>query len=139
MNVPRRIDWEVVVVDNGSTDDTPGVLKSFAGRLPLRNVVETRRGHSPARNRAVDTANGDYLLWTDDDVIVEPGWLAAYADAFARWPQAAVFGGPIRARFDPPPPKWLLRADLLGGPVNWIFAIDLLITLSRWPTPHRQR
>jgi len=109
MEVPGGLDWELVVVNNGSADDTDAVIRSFGGRLPVRCEIEPRRGHSPARNRAVDAARGDYIVWTDDDVVVGPGWLAAYAEAIRRWPDAAVFGGPIRPRFEPPTPPWLIE------------------------------
>jgi len=112
MSVPDGLVWEVVVVNNNCTDDTDAVIESFAdGRLPIRREFQQQRGLSLARNRAVDTAKGDYIAWIDDDVIVEPDWLAAYADAFARWPEAAVFGGPITPRFIPPLPKWFEEAE----------------------------
>jgi glycosyltransferase involved in cell wall biosynthesis len=112
MRVPDGLVWEVVVVNNDCTDDTDAVIESFAdGRLPIRREFQQQRGLSLARNRAVDTAKGDYIAWIDDDVIVEPGWLGAYADAFLRWPEAAVFGGPITPRFVPPLPKWFAEAE----------------------------
>jgi glucosyl-dolichyl phosphate glucuronosyltransferase len=107
MRLPGAVDWELVVVNNGCTDDTDAVIAGYAGRLPIRRAFEPQRGLSRARNRAVDAARGDYIVWTDDDVIVDPGWLAAYADAFRRWPDAAVFGGPIIPRYAPPAPQWL--------------------------------
>jgi glycosyltransferase involved in cell wall biosynthesis len=112
MSVPDDIVWEVVVVNNDCTDDTDTVIKAFAdGQLPIRREFEPRRGLSLARNHAVDAAKGDYIAWIDDDVIVDPGWLTAYADAFHRWPEAAVFGGPITPRFIPPLPKWFADAE----------------------------
>jgi glucosyl-dolichyl phosphate glucuronosyltransferase len=60
---------------------------------------------SRARNRAVYAARGDYLVWTDDDVVVDPNWLAAYVAAFRRRPEAAVFGGPVFPRYEPPVPQ----------------------------------
>ena len=105
--VPRGVEWEVVVVDNGSRDHTPQVLESFRERLPLVTVSESTPGLSAARNRAVTRATGDYILWTDDDTRVAPRWLAAYHEAFLRWPRAAVFGGPITPRFEGHPPSWL--------------------------------
>lgn len=99
--------WELVVVDNGSTDGTAATIDGFAGRLPVRRVTEPRTGLSHARNAAVAAARGAAIVWTDDDVLVEPGWLAAYARALDRWPDADVFGGPILPHFDAPPPAWL--------------------------------
>jgi len=50
-------------------------------------------------------------------VIVDAGWLAAYADAFRRWPGAVVFGGRIRPRYEPPVVKWIAESErVLGGP-----------------------
>ncbi len=103
------MELEVIVVNNNCTDDTDEVIASFAGRLPIRRLFEPRPGQSNARNTAVREARGDYVLWTDDDVWVDRGWIAAYADAFERWPDAVVFGGPISASFAEPPPAWIER------------------------------
>ena len=68
MRLPEQMEWEVVVVDNGSTDHTDKVITDFAERLPIRREYEPQRGHTPARNRAVGAAKGEYIVWTDDDV-----------------------------------------------------------------------
>ena len=116
LQVPAQLDWELIVVDNGSTDATPDVARRFAQRLPLLLVHEPRGGLSIARNRAVDAVRGDYIVWTDDDVTVDPGWLAGYVAAFSRWPEAAVFGGPIELKLLGTPPSWLLAAlSRVGG------------------------
>jgi glucosyl-dolichyl phosphate glucuronosyltransferase len=104
---PPRVDWELLVVNNNCTDDTESVVESFQGRLPIRQIVEQKQGLSFARNAAVSCASGDYILWTDDDVIVDSGWLAAYESAFARYPEAAFFGGPIQPWFEGMPPRWM--------------------------------
>ena len=113
MRLPDDLEWEVVVVNNNCTDHTDDVLKAFVGRLPVRREFEPQRGLSRARNRAIDAANGDYFIWTDDDVIVDAGWLAAYDEAFRYRPEAAVFGGPIRPRFDAPLPKWFSEGQTM--------------------------
>jgi len=107
--VPSNVEWELLVVDNNCTDDTEQAVHSFADRLPLRYLFEAQPGQSAARNLAVREATGDYIVWTDDDVLVDPDWLGAYARAFARWPEAVVFGGPIEPWFDGAPPAWLLE------------------------------
>lgn len=104
---PSNATWELVVVDNGSSDDTPSVLREFESTLPLRVVSETATGLARARNAAVRSARGDYLIWTDDDCLVDQQWLMAYARAFEEWPGAVVFGGPIVPRFEGDPPSWL--------------------------------
>lgn len=120
MSVPNDIIWEVVVVNNNCTDNTDTVIEGFADRLPIRREFEVKHGLSLARNRAVESAKGNYIAWIDDDVVVEPGWLVAYADAFRRWPEAAVFGGPIAPRYVPPLPKWFVDAEPYLG--AWVFA-----------------
>ncbi|HXE56442.1 MAG TPA: glycosyltransferase [Gemmatimonadales bacterium] len=110
MVVPRDVAWELVVVDNNSTDDTATVLAEAAGRLPLRAVFEPTPGKSHALNRAAREARGEYILWTDDDALVDRQWMAAYRRAFERWPEAAVFGGRVEPWFAVEPPAWLARS-----------------------------
>jgi glycosyltransferase involved in cell wall biosynthesis len=87
--------WELLVVDNGSTDGTAAVVEGFREKLPaLRIVDEPRPGIGPARNRALRDAAGDVLLICDADDIVQPGWLAALARASASYPMV---GGRCRA------------------------------------------
>jgi GT2 family glycosyltransferase len=107
--VPAHTTWELLVVDNNSTDSTAAVVASFEGRLPVRRLLEHTPGKSHALNLGMNEASGDYILWTDDDVLVEPTWLAAYVDAFILRPSAGVFGGVIRPWFPHEPPEWLRR------------------------------
>jgi len=107
LRIPTATEWELLVVNNRSTDATDEVIGSFAGTLPIRRVYEAEPGLSNARNAAVREASGAYVLWTDDDTLVDPDWLAAYVEAFQRWPDAAVFGGPVAPVFLAPPPAWL--------------------------------
>jgi glycosyltransferase involved in cell wall biosynthesis len=116
LRAPAGSSWELLVVNNNSSDDTDEVIASFAGRLPITGVREAQPGLSHARNAALAHARGDYVLWTDDDVLVDAGWLLAYAGAFERWPDAAVFGGPVQPRFEGDPPPWLLATwRSIGG------------------------
>ena len=103
------IEWEVLVADNGSTDDTQAVLERWSDRLPLRHAIEPTPGKNRAVNRILGMARGALLLFTDDDVVVAPGWLAAHAAAAERWPDHMIFGGLIRPRFPPNPPGWARR------------------------------
>jgi len=113
MGVPDDTQWEIVVVDNGSTDHTASVVCEFEGRLPVRRVVEPTPGLSNARNCGVRAARGQYLLWTDDDVSVDPNWLSAYLAAFKRWPDVAVFGGKIIPLILAPTPAWFRQGRQL--------------------------
>lgn len=110
LQVPPATNWELLLVNNNCTDETDKVLARFRSRLPLRRCWEPEPGLSHARNRAVREAGGDYLIWTDDDVLVAEDWLAAYCGVFARRPEAAVFGGPVAPWFEGEPPAWLVSA-----------------------------
>lgn len=110
LRIPSGVTWELLVVNNNSTDDTEKVLESYEDRLPVRALFEATPGKSNALNRAILEAQGDLIIWTDDDVLVDSDWLAAYAAAADRWPDAAFFGGPIEPWFDGEPPAWLRQA-----------------------------
>jgi glycosyltransferase involved in cell wall biosynthesis len=106
----------LLVVDNGSTDNSRAVAESFSSRLPLRVVQEATPGLSNARNRAVAEATTSHVLFTDDDVLVEDGWLPAFIEAAARYPDAAVFGGPIEPWFpETPDPDMVAAFPALGS------------------------
>lgn len=119
--IPDGLSWELLIVDNGSAGGIEDLARRFRHRLPLRVVAEPRAGLSNARNRAVAEARGRYICWTDDDVLLGADWLSAYAAAFRRHPEAAVFGGPIAALFDQPSPRWV-RASMAGTPLPGAFA-----------------
>jgi glucosyl-dolichyl phosphate glucuronosyltransferase len=108
--VPEGIAVEVIVVNNNCTDGTAQFLRDYAGPLSLRVVFEPVPGVSNARNQVLAEAAGEYILWTDDDVLVDRHWITAYAAAFRGWPEAVFFGGPIEPWFEGTPPAWLERA-----------------------------
>ena len=86
--------WELIFVDDGSTDESASIAESWSDRLPIR-IVSARQTSEPAglaraRNVGADAARGDLLLFCDDDDVADPGWVAAFADAA---PKAAALGG----------------------------------------------
>jgi hypothetical protein len=107
---PQRLTWEVVVILNDCTDGSAGVVGQFRARLPLVCQAEPRPGLSNARNKGIDVASGDVLIWIDDDVRVAPGWLRGYEDAFMQWPDVSLFGGAILPEFEGNPAAWLVRS-----------------------------
>jgi glycosyltransferase involved in cell wall biosynthesis len=106
MRIPSEIAWELLIIDNNCTDHTAAVVDAYVGRLPIQRLFEPQIGISYARNRAVRTAAGDLILFTDDDVLVDEGWLAGYVEAAKRWPDARFFGGLITPWYEHDPPSW---------------------------------
>jgi glycosyltransferase involved in cell wall biosynthesis len=118
LQLPDGVEWEVLVVNNRCTDDTDEVIGRHSGRLPLRRLFEPRQGHCNARNCAIESARGDLIVWTDDDVLVQPRWLLEYVRAARAWPEAVYFGGTIRPHFETPPPLWITNnLQFLQGPL----------------------
>ena len=108
---------ELLVIDNGSTDATAAVVKPFADEAgaAVRYVREPRAGKSNALNRGLREARGRFLLFTDDDVIVDPGWSAALLHPL-RSGQAGVASGRTLPSWPHDPPRWLAgeQAESLG-------------------------
>ncbi|HZW29633.1 MAG TPA: glycosyltransferase, partial [Isosphaeraceae bacterium] len=83
----------------------------------IRRLFEPRQGKSHACNLAVAAARGELMIWTDDDVLVDPDWIATYSEAAARWPDAGYFGGTIQLWFECAPPQWFLDNKYLEAMV----------------------
>jgi glycosyltransferase involved in cell wall biosynthesis len=113
--LPNTVQWEVLVVDNNSTDRTREVADDFSRRYPgrFRYIVEPHPGKSFALNTGVREAHGDVLAFTDDDVTVEPTWLQNLTVSLndGQWAGA---GGRTLLAHPFSPPRWLT----LAGPDN---------------------
>ena len=109
------LNWELVVVDNGSTDETAAVLRSFADRLPLKAVLEREPGKSRALNAGLAVATGELVVLTDDDVQPANYWLSELWSASLRHPGASIFGGPISPILPADCPPWLRNHRFAGA------------------------
>lgn len=130
LEIPEGVVWELLVVNNNCTDNTDEIINSFKNCLPIKRFLETKQGHSNARNCAIAHAEGDYLIWTDDDVMVDKKWVFFYYNAFIQYPTASFFGGTISPQFKKDPSKWIME-DLYGfaqGPFA-IMKRDMVIRL----------
>ena len=101
---------EIIIVNNNSTDNTDNIIREAMCSMPIRQLFEPNPGVSNARNTAIKAANGEFLIWTDDDVIVHPNWIRAYECAFKRYPDITFFGGPILPKPESNSPEWLPAA-----------------------------
>jgi len=106
--LPESVKWEVLVVDNHSSDSTRQVVEGFCERWPgrFRYAFEATPGKSNALNRGIQEAQSDVLAFTDDDVAVDPAWLqnlTAHLDN-GNWAGA---GGRILPNRPFSPPGWM--------------------------------
>lgn len=95
---------ELIVVNNNSTDHTEETIKGFSDRLPIRYVYEKKQGISAAKNRGIDVARGQLLIFTDDDVRPSPAWIKTYWTAYKQDHNKLYWGGPIESEFEGPKP-----------------------------------
>jgi glucosyl-dolichyl phosphate glucuronosyltransferase len=104
---PRR-DYEILVVDNQSTDRTHEIVKQFQEKASVRYLREDRIGLWVARNTGWRNAAGRYIAFFDDDAIASQAWLAAIREGFTSAPpMVGVIGGPVRPIWEKPRPAWL--------------------------------
>ncbi|MES2739994.1 MAG: glycosyltransferase [Pseudomonadota bacterium] len=161
---PPAAGWRLVIVDNGSDDDSAVLIGQFRQRLPLTCLHEGRRGKNVALNTALAWAmeNGDHaareeeaahalFVFADDDAVPEPDWLCQL-DACARArPDYAVFGGTIVADWASAPPPWLIElvplgltfgvtaSDLADGPVfpGLVWGANMALRRAVFAAGHR--
>jgi glycosyltransferase involved in cell wall biosynthesis len=116
-------DYEIIVVDNGSTDGTRQIVNSLTDEMPnLRYVYEEKPGLSNARNRGLEEAAAPVVAFLDDDAIAVPGWLAAILNGFNVEPQPVCVGGPVETWWDVPRPAWF--PDSLVGCHNRYYGAE---------------
>ena len=99
--------YEVLVIDNASTDGSGDLARTLARGVPnLRVVEEPAPGLSRARNRGIHEAAAPTIAFIDDDAAASPGWLASYVRLFAEERNAWSAGGPIAVRWMSARPRW---------------------------------
>lgn len=123
--VPKGLEWEVLVVDNNSKDDTRAVCASFIAKNPgrFRYLFHGTQGKTNALNAGIQDARSEILALTDDDLTVDPHWVAEMYDAFKKFDCAAV-GGKIVPVWNCKKPSWITfdgpyRHPAYGGIVNF--------------------
>lgn len=152
--------YEILIVDNGSTDDTREVVDRFSGSGNIRYIHEPVMGLSHARNRGWREASAPYVAYLDDDAVAEPVWLGKIRQVFETMnPQPGCVGGKVMPIWEAPRPFWLgddllcsltaldwsdsphvidnLNSEWLAG-ANIAFPKELLDRLGGF-TPHLDR
>jgi glycosyltransferase involved in cell wall biosynthesis len=117
--LPENVEWELLVVDNNSSDQSRQTVADFENRYPrrVRYLFEGKPGKSHALNAGVAEARGDVLVFTDDDITVQPTWLQNLTSSLtdAHWAGA---GGPVLRDWNNlTPPRWLSADEFGSGPL----------------------
>jgi glycosyltransferase involved in cell wall biosynthesis len=107
----RGVTFEVIIVDNNSTDGTRAIVGDYVKRCPdlVKYVFEPRQGISHGRNTGIAMASGNIFAFTDDDVRASADWIVKLRDAFLAYPEAVYVGGRVLPVWEKPQPDW---ADL---------------------------
>lgn len=149
-------EWEVIIVDNNSVDDTKQQVVNFAKQhknLNIRYVHEPKQGRTYAFETALNFARHKHILSLDDDVIFQKTILNTYRTAFKTWPDASIIGGKIKVSlprkvssslkevFLAPPFIWILGGLDLGNrpkllsPKEEVYCANMAIHISRVKRP----
>ncbi|MCL2923555.1 MAG: hormogonium polysaccharide biosynthesis glycosyltransferase HpsE [Trichodesmium sp. MAG_R04] len=105
----ENITWEIIVIDNNSSDETPKVVKEYQDNnflcVELKYHFESQQGASSARQRAVKEVKGELIAFLDDDNFPEKNWLAEAVIFAKKHPQAGAYSGKIIGKYETSPPE----------------------------------
>ena len=106
----KGVRYEIIVVDNNSTDNTRDVVSQFAGSdPPVRYIFEPRQGISYARNAGISQSRSPIIAFTDDDVRVSSDWITTVKETFDTHQEIGFIGGKVLPVWAAAPPEWLTR------------------------------
>ncbi len=129
--------FQIVIIDNNSTDQTPQLCKDFVARYPDYDtcyVVETEQGLSAARNRGIKEAKYELVNYTDDDAEMSPDYLKSLLDYCNAHPEIWGVGGKIIAKYENDErPTWMSR--YLEGTVGATFLGEQIIPYNKGQFP----
>jgi len=106
----RPDEYEIIVIDNGSTDNTKKVVNRIRQRNRknyIKYIYEPEPGLLAGRHRGAFEANGDILVYVDDDIKADKEWLKVIKKTFDTYPDVQLVGGKILPEFEIDPPDWI--------------------------------
>jgi len=109
--------WEIIVVDNNSNDKTKEIVQRFSKNHNIRYIFENKQGKSFALNTGIKNANAQILAFTDDDVIVDPYWVASIFKAVKLNPHYLAFGGKVVPIWPDKIPSWIQKEGPYSKPI----------------------
>ena len=104
--------YEIVIINNKSTDNTDKICQDFIQENPDINIsyhIEQNQGHTYARNRGIKEATGDMLAFIDDDAFVNQDYTKNIEAFFSKFPDVAAIGGKITPKYESEEPKWMSK------------------------------
>jgi len=104
------VDYEIIVIDNGSKDNTNEVVSGYVNEHPkhiIRYFYDNIPGLLTGRHRGAKEAKSEILVFVDDDIHADKGWLTAIVDTFNRFPDVHLVGGKCLPKYETEPPTWL--------------------------------
>lgn len=109
MTMPKGLSWEVLVVDDNSTDDTQEMIENIRkiSKLSIRKVFEKQQGVAFARNRGVDEAEGEVIVFIDDDCVADGSCLSSLYEAYLKYNADCVGGKVLPFNWQDKIPKWI--------------------------------
>lgn len=142
--VNKELPWEVIVIDNASTDRTAEVALSLwpdPFPAPLRIISEPQLGLSYARERGFSEAKYEIVSFVDDDNWVNPDWITLAAETMMLHPEVGACGGASEAVCEDTPPRWFKKykssygigpAENKAGYVQCLWGAGLTVRKSAW-------
>jgi len=122
--VPNGVMWEVIIIDNGSSDRTSDTINCKKRELRLIHLEESKPGKSAALNKALTIAQGEIFVFTDDDVIPSLTWLSELYRAAQLWRDYNIFCGPIIPLYPPDLPDWFDPTHFYTSPAFARFEVS---------------
>lgn len=112
-----KFTFSVVIADNDGARSGEAVARKFeeGSGIPVRYCVESRQGIALARNKAVESADGDFVSFIDDDEFATPRWLLTLFDTLHRYGADGSLG-PVKPHFDVEPPRWVVKGGFYDRP-----------------------
>lgn len=146
--VSKDLEWEVILVDNASTDNTSSLARRLwplDASAPLRMVYEPQLGLSYARRRGLETSRYELICFVDDDNWLSPNYIQRISEIMTTHPEVGACGGRSEAVFEKDPPEWfdkyalgfvIGRQEEKNGDMTWrkgaIWGAGLVVRKAAW-------